>query len=191
VAALKSAAEGSKSVRVREFVAGLLGQATSKSVVPVLLDLLEDEHPAVRTAAARALAGFPTDLVKRALFKRLTDDRFGVLKAVADTLGVFRLQRATLALVKLFTTTGKRVPEAAARFIVSCDETPDAFGKALLEIDAQEEPVRQVLAFVLKRLYDTDQAVTAVVRRLRSRKPGEAAAAADESADRLVKFLIA
>jgi HEAT repeat protein/DNA-binding NarL/FixJ family response regulator/tRNA A-37 threonylcarbamoyl transferase component Bud32 len=188
---LEGAALRAKSVRTKEFVADLLGQASSKTVVPALLTLLEDRHPTVRTAAARALAGFPTDLVKRALFKHLTDDRFGVLKAVAETLGVFHLQRATQTLIKLFTTTGKRVPTPAARFIARCDESPNAFVNALVKIDAEEEPVRQVLAFVLKRLYETDAAVTAVVRRLRSSKQEESAAAARETADRLAKFLIA
>jgi len=191
VETLERAALKSKSVRVKEFVADLLGQATSKTVVPTLLTLLEDGHPAVRTGAARALAGFPTDLVKRALFKRLTDDRFGVLKAVAETLGVFHLQRATQGLIKLFTSTGKRVPTPAARFVARCDESPDTFVNTLLEIDAQEESVRQVLAFVLKRLYETDEAVAAVVRRLRNRSGDTAATAAREAGDKLAKFLIA
>ncbi len=190
VKCLESAARKSRSVRVKEFVAGLLGQAGSKTVVPTLLKLLKDEHPAVRTAAARGLAGFPTDLVKRSLFARLTDDRFGVQKAVAETLGVFRLQRATRGLIKLFSSTGRRVPEAAAKFIAGCDAGPEAFESALRDLDAHPEPVRQVLAFVLKRLYEDDAEVGKAVRRLRSKGESESVAAAREAADRLAKFLI-
>ncbi|MHC4917070.1 MAG: HEAT repeat domain-containing protein, partial [Planctomycetota bacterium] len=127
---LGEVASKSRSVRAREFVADLLSMAKSKSAVPVLIRLLEDERSQVRTAAARALAAFPAAKTKRALLARLTDDRFGVLKAVTDTLGVFKLQSSTQALVKLFTTTGKRVPAPAAEFIAACDASPDAFRRS-------------------------------------------------------------
>jgi DNA-binding response OmpR family regulator/HEAT repeat protein/predicted Ser/Thr protein kinase len=191
VAALGEVAAKSRSTRAREFVAGLLSMAASRSAVPVLVGLLEDERSAVRTAAARALASFPGGDVKEALFARLTDDRFGVLKAVTDTLGVFELQETTRALIKLFTTTGKRVPAAAAEFIARCDPAPDAFEKVLLDIGSQSPGARQVLGFVLKRLYESDEAVTGVVRRLRGSSEEVAAGAAREVCDRLAKFLAA
>ena len=188
IAALEAAC-ASGSARVKEYVAGLMGQAASKLVVPSLLALLGDEHPAVRTAAARALAGFPTDKVKARLFTALTDDRFGVLKAVAETLGSFSLQPEALALVKLLSVTGKRVPRAAADFIARCDASPGGFELALVDLQAQDDAARGVIALVLKLLYESDAAVGQLVVRLCSADRAQAAAAAREAADRLVGFL--
>jgi HEAT repeat protein len=188
VKALESAA-ASGSSRVREYVAGVLAQAESKLVIPTLLKLLEDAHPAVRTAAARALAGFPSDKVRERLFAALTDDRFGVLKAVAETLGSFPLQPAALGLAKLFSASGKRVPKAAAEFIARCDSAANAFEQALLRLDAQDEPTRGVLALVLKRLYNEDAALGRAMVRLRSADREDAGRAAVEVAGELARFL--
>jgi HEAT repeat protein len=171
-------------------VAALLAQASSKVVVATLLRMLEDEHPTVRAASARALAGFPTDRVKARLFAALTDDRFAVQKAVAETLGSFRLQRAAAALVRMFSSTGKRVPLAAADFIARCDAAPGAFEDILVDLDAQDEAARGVLALIFKRLLGDDAAVGGLAARLRSADRGEAAAAAAEVSDRLARFLL-
>ena len=94
-------------------------------------------------------------------------------------------------LIKLFSSPGKRVPAATAGFIAACDEAPEAFESALRDLDAHPKPVRQVLAFVLGRLYEDDAAVAGAVRRLRSSSRSESVAAAREAADRLARFLIA
>ena len=188
IAALEAACSSGPG-RVKEYIAGLMGQASSKLVVPSLLKLLGDEQPAVRTAAARALAGFPTEKVKAQLFQALTDDRFGVLKAVAETLGSFSLQREALALVKLLSATGKRVPKAAADFAAWCDAAPGNFELALLDLQVRDEATRGVIALILKLLYESDAAVGQLVVRLCSADRSQAAAAAREAAERLIKFL--
>ncbi len=180
----------SGSTRIKEYAAGLLGQAASRLVAPGLMALLDDEHPAVRTAAARALAGFPTDKVKARLFEAMTDDRFGVLKAVSETLGAFNLQKEVLALVKLFGSTGKRVPKAAVDFIVRCDANPGGLAQALVDLEAQDEATRGVIALVLRRLYPSDVELGRVVMRLRSPDRSEAVEAAKQISEFLIKSLL-
>jgi len=189
IAALEAAC-ASGSARVKEYVAGLLGQAASKLVVPNLIALLGDEHPVVRTAAARALAGFPTDKVKARLFQALTDDRFGVLKAVAETLGTFSLEREALALIRLLSATGKRMPKAAVDFIMHCDAAPGNFEQVMVDLQSQDESARGVIALVLKLLYENDAEMGRLVARLRSADRNASIAAAREVSGRLARFLI-
>ena len=64
-----------------------LGQTASDSNTLILLQLIEDQHPTVRTSAAWALGQTASFSVLPNLLRALQDEEFGVRRAAAQALG--------------------------------------------------------------------------------------------------------
>ena len=110
--------------------------------------------------------------------------------AVAETLGTFSLEREALALIRLLSATGKRMPKAAVDFIMHCDAAPGNFEQVMVDLQSQDESARGVIALVLKLLYENDAEMGRLVARLRSADRNASIAAAREVSGRLARFLI-